>query len=98
MTQQGKRHAKWRTWAGTSGTYNGDMIAAANVLTAGAPVVTSATQALHTIAGGLAGAPYTPKDEINDVLTRAATALGVTGGWPGVGDEIPDVPPTWPPV
>ena len=28
MTQQGQRQARWRQWAGSSSTYNGDLIGA----------------------------------------------------------------------
>lgn len=90
MTQQGQRQQRFRGWANTKLTYDGDTIAAAQAITGETGLDQAA--ALHRICAsviGLQGGAYDPERPLMDYLAAAATAVGVPDGWDSVGDDLP---------
>lgn len=85
MSQQGKRQARFRQWAGgTALSYNGDLIAAAQV-TSGLSGLSCDGFEQH-IHRAITGSTST---NLRDLQAQTAAYLGVPGGWDSVGDELP---------
>lgn len=69
-TQQGSRHRWYRDKSGTTGTHNGDAIAAAEALTGTVP--TGITHALVLIAEHLVGGPITELQRgLNEIVKQS---------------------------
>lgn len=82
--QQSKRQARYRQWAGTTSTFNGDKISAGQ-LAAGIKGLTY-NEALMYICRSIAG---NVSDNLPGLEAAAAEVLQVPGGWDSVGDELP---------
>jgi len=84
MTQQGQRQARWRQWAGSANTYNGDLIGAGQA----ASGLTGLTynEALMYCLRAITGSTDT---NLANLEAQAAQFLQVPGGWDSVGSEIP---------
>lgn len=84
MTQQGFRQLRWRQGAGTTFTYNGDLISAGE-LASGLSGLTF-NDAEQFICRAISGRQ---NESLPNLQAAAAQTLDVPGGWDSVGLELP---------